>query len=89
MFNFWHKANTPELATQLEALFAALSFSEFPAALDDIASAAEESLPEEITFRAGTAAIALRRWGYDDATIVKGYRYKRRPDRQRLPRPRK
>ena len=33
-----------------------------------IAAAAEVSLPEEVTFRAGTAAIALHRWGYDAAT---------------------
>jgi hypothetical protein len=75
VFNFWHAANTPELAAHLQALFANLDFSEFPAALNAIASAAESSLPEDVTFRAGTAAIALHRWGYDPATIVAGYQY--------------
>ena len=75
VFNFWHMANTPELAAHVEALFANLHFSEFPATLNPIASAAESSLSEDVTFRAGTAAIALRRWGYDAATIVIGYQH--------------
>ncbi|MDP1926868.1 MAG: 2OG-Fe(II) oxygenase, partial [Thiobacillus sp.] len=75
VFNFWHMANTPELAAHIQALFANLHFSEFPAALNPVASAAESSLPEEVTFRAGTAAIALHRWGYDAATIVTGYQH--------------
>jgi hypothetical protein len=75
VFNFWHAANTPELAAHVQSLFANLDFSEFPAALNQIASAAESSLPEDVTFRAGTAAIALHRWGYDPATIVAGYQY--------------
>jgi hypothetical protein len=75
VFNFWHMANTPELAAHVEALFANLHFSEFPAALNPIASAAESSLPEEVTLLAGTAAIALHRWGYDAATVVTGYKY--------------
>ncbi len=75
VFNFWHMANTPELAAHVQALFANLHFSEFPAALNPIASAAESSLPEDVTFRAGTAAIALHRWGYDAATIVTGYQH--------------
>jgi len=32
-------------------------------------------LSEDVTFRAGTAAIALHRWGYDAATIVTGYQH--------------
>ena len=75
VFNFWHMANTPELATHVEALFANLHFSELPAALNSIASAAESSLSEELTYRAATAAIALQRWGYDVATIVTGYQH--------------
>lgn len=75
VFNFWHMANTPELAAHVQALFANLHFSEFPAALNPVASAAESSLSEEVTFRAGTAAIALHRWGYDAATIVIGYQH--------------
>ena len=75
VFNFWHMANTPELAEHVEALFANLHFSEFPAALNPVASAAESSLSEEVTFLAGTTAIALQRWGYDAATVVAGYRH--------------
>jgi hypothetical protein len=75
VFNFWHMANTPELAAHVEALFANLHFSEFPAALHPVASAAESSLAEEVTYRAGTAAIALHRWGYDAATVVTGYQH--------------
>lgn len=75
VFNFWHAANTPELAAYVQALFDNLHFSELPAALDPIASSAESSLPEDTTFRAGTAAVALHRWGYDDATVVAGYLY--------------
>jgi hypothetical protein len=75
VFNFWHMANTPELAAHVEALFANLSFAEFPPALNAIAAAAESSLPEELTYRAGTAAIALQRWGYDASTVVAGYEH--------------
>ncbi len=75
VFNFWHVANTPELEDHIKALFANLHFSELPAALDPIATDAEANLPEEVTFRAGTAAIALHRWGYDAATVVSGYQY--------------
>ena len=75
VFNFWHMANTPELAAHIEALFANLHFSEFPAALNPVASAAESSLSEEVTLLAGTAAIALHRWGYDAATVVIGYQH--------------
>jgi len=75
VFNFWHMANTPELAAHVEALFANLHFSEFPATLNPVASAAESSLSEEVTFLAGTAAIALHRWGYDAATVVAGYQH--------------
>jgi hypothetical protein len=75
VFNFWHMANTPELAAHIEALFTNINFSEFPAALNPLASAAESSLPEEVTLLAGTTAIALQRWGYDAATVVIGYRH--------------
>jgi len=75
VFNFWHVANTPELAAHVETLFADIHFSELPAALNPVASRAESSLPEDTTFRAGTAAVALQRWGYDDATVVTGYQY--------------
>ncbi len=75
VFNFWHAANTPELAAYVQALFANLHFSELPAALNPVASSAESTLPEETTCRAGTAAVALHRLGYDEATIVTGYRH--------------
>jgi hypothetical protein len=75
VFNFWHMANTPELEAHVLALFANLHFSEFPAELNPVASAAESSLSEEVTLLAGTAAIALHRWGYDTATVVTGYQY--------------
>jgi hypothetical protein len=75
VFNFWHVANTPELEAHIQALFANLHFSELPTALNPIASDAEACLPEEVTYRAGTAAIALHRWGYDVATVVNGYQY--------------
>lgn len=75
VFNFWHAANTPELAAHVQALFTNIHFSELPAALNAVASDAESSLPEDTTFRAGTAAVALHRWGYDDATVVTGYLY--------------
>ncbi|QPK65484.1 2OG-Fe(II) oxygenase [Methylomonas sp. LL1] len=73
VFNFWHAANTPELAAHVQALFANIHFSDLPTALNPVASTAELSLPEDTTFRAGTAAVALQRWGYDETTIVAGY----------------
>ncbi len=73
VFNFWHAANTPELAAHIQALFTNVKFSELPTTLDPIASAAELSLPEDTTLRAGTAAVALHRWGYDEAIIEAGY----------------
>ena len=75
VFNFWHAANTPELAAHVQALFAYMQFSELPAALHPVASAAELKLPEDTTFRASTAALALHRWGYDETTVVAGYKH--------------
>jgi len=75
VFNFWHAANTPALAAYIQALFANMHFSELPAALDPVVSAAESSLPEETTFHAGTATLALHRWGYDETTVITGYRH--------------
>jgi hypothetical protein len=75
VFNFWHAANTPELSAHLKTLFADLHFSELPTALNPVASAAELTLPEDITYRAGTSAVALHRWGYDEATVVTGYQH--------------
>lgn len=75
VFNFWHAANTPELAAHVQALFANTHFSELPTALNPVASGAELSLPEDTTFHAGTTAIALHRWGYDAFTVVTGYQH--------------
>ncbi len=75
VFNFWHAANTPELAEAVAALFANMHFNELPSALNPIASAAEASLPEDATFRASLAALALHRWGYDDTAVIHGYRF--------------
>jgi hypothetical protein len=75
VFNFWHAANTPELAAHVQALFANMHFSELPTALNPLASAAELSLPEETTFQASMAALALQRWGYDETTILRGYQH--------------
>jgi hypothetical protein len=75
VFNFWHVANTPELAAHIQTLFTNVHFSELPTALNPVASAAELSLPEDTTFRAGTVALALHRWGYDELTIVAGYQH--------------
>ncbi len=75
VFNFWHAANTPELAAHIQTLFTHVKFSELPSALDPVASDAESILPEETTLRAGTAAIALHRWGYDAQTIINGYQH--------------
>lgn len=75
VFNFWHEANTPELASYVKALFSNCHFCELPAALNATATAAEESLPEDATLLASTAALALHRWGYDEATVVAGYTY--------------
>jgi 2OG-Fe(II) oxygenase superfamily len=75
VFNFWHMANTQELAAHIDTLFANLQFTEFPEALNPVASAAESSLPEALTFRAGTAALALHRWGYNAECAVIGYQF--------------
>ncbi len=75
VFNFWHAANTPELAAHVQALFAKLTFAELPAVLNPVAADAEANLPEDTTYLAGTTAVALQCWGYDDATVVAGYRY--------------
>jgi len=75
VFNFWHAANTPELEAHVKTLFRNINFSELPAALNSVAVVAESNLAEELTFLAGTTAMALVRWGYDDATVIAGYQY--------------
>ena len=75
VFNFWHVANSRELATHVRELFAHLDFSEFPRELNALASATEASVPEEVSYRAGVAASALQRWGYEAHTVVTGYQY--------------
>ena len=73
VFNFWHEANTPALAEQVERLFADVHFSRLPASLAPIAAVVEATQPEEVSFRAGLAAWALLTWGADDAQITAGY----------------
>ena len=75
VFNFWHAANTSELAAHVQALFNNIKFSDLPTSLDAVATSAELSLPEDTTLHAGTAAIALQRWGYDESTIEIGYQH--------------
>lgn len=75
VFNFWHVANTPELEEHIKNLFSHSHFSELPTALDPIAAAAEVDLSEDVTFIAETAAVALKRWGYNDATVLNGYQF--------------
>ncbi len=75
VFNFWHAANTPELAAHVQAIFARLHFSELPDSLNPVITAAEQDLPEDTTFLAGTTAIALQRWGYADEIVINGYLY--------------
>jgi len=75
VFNFWHAANTPELAEAVGLLFAEVHFSELPPAVGAIAARAEEALPEMTTLRAGFAALALLRWGLSEATLLAGYRF--------------
>ncbi len=75
VFNFWHAANSPELGDAVRTLFADMHFSELPSALDSLAESAEIRLPEATTFHASLAALAVHRWGYDDATVVAAYRH--------------
>jgi len=75
VFNFWHAANTPELASAVASLFTEAHFSELPSALGPIASAAESRLSEDTTLRAGFAALALIRWRATEAQILDGYRF--------------
>jgi hypothetical protein len=75
VFNFWHAANSPELGDAVRTLFADMHFSELPSALDSLAEAAEIRLPDDATFHASLAALAVHRWGYDDATVVAAYRH--------------
>jgi hypothetical protein len=75
VFNFWHAANSPELGDAVRTLFSDLRFSALPSALNSIAEWAEIRLPEDTTFHASLAALAVHRWGYGDATVVAAYRH--------------
>ena len=75
VFNFWHMANSPELRDVVHQLFADACFSEMPSALDPVATWAETRLPEETTFHANLAALALFRLGYGEVTVVAAYRH--------------
>ncbi|WP_295393099.1 2OG-Fe(II) oxygenase [uncultured Thiodictyon sp.] len=74
VFNFWHAGNSQELADAVKTLFAAMQFGALPGLLDPDRVAAEESLPEEQTYRALAVATALQRWGLPEAVIRGGYR---------------
>lgn len=78
VFNFWHPANSPALGDAVRALFADAQVGQLPAELDSTVNEAEEALPEEETFRAALAALAVLRWGYDTQTVVACYRHSAR-----------
>jgi hypothetical protein len=75
VFNFWHVANSPELRDAVHNLFADARFSELPSALNPLAEWAELQLPEDTTYHASLAALALHRLGYGDTTVVAAYRH--------------
>jgi hypothetical protein len=74
VINFWHVGNSPALGEAVQALFARMQFGELPRVLDPDRSAAEQSLPEEQTYRALVVATALQRWGLPEDIILDGYR---------------
>jgi hypothetical protein len=73
VFNFWHVGNSPALGDAVKALFAHMQFGGLPSLLDPIRVAAEQSLPEEQTYRALVVATALQRWGLPEQVIRDGY----------------
>jgi hypothetical protein len=73
VFNFWHVGNSPALGDAVKALFAHMQFGELPSLLDPIRVEAEQSLPEEHTYRALVVATALQRWGLPEGVIRDGY----------------
>jgi hypothetical protein len=73
VFNFWHPANTPELAAAIEAILDRPQFSELPKSLNALACEAEDKRPEEVTYGASLSAWLLYRWGYEPSTIIAGY----------------
>jgi hypothetical protein len=73
VFNFWHPANTPELAVAVENWTSGLDFGALPKEVDPLATEAESRLPEETTYAASLAAWILLTWGYENATVADGY----------------
>jgi hypothetical protein len=73
VFNFWHPANSPELAAAIEAILYRPQFSELPKSLNALACEAENKLSEEVTYGASLSAWLLYRWGYEPSTIIAGY----------------
>lgn len=73
VFNFWHVGNTEALAPHVRATFEGLRFDQLPASLDAVMLDAEETLPEDVTHRAGLIALVLARWGYEDAVVAAAY----------------
>lgn len=72
--NFWHEGNSQVLGEAVQALFKQMQFGDLPRLLDQDRNAAEQSLPEEQTYRALVVATALQRWGLPEAIIRDGYR---------------
>ena len=74
VFNFWHPANSPELARAVEDWMYGLDFGALPSSLESVAMEAESRWPEEATYTASLAAWVLHKWGFSSETVVTGYR---------------
>jgi len=73
VFNFWHPANSPELAEAVTGWVDGLDFGALPDSLESIAVEAESRLPEERTYTASLTAWILQQWGYPTEVVVAGY----------------
>lgn len=73
VFNFWHVGNTDEVAELVRSTFDGLRFDALPRQLDPVIAAAEATLPEDLTHRAGLIALVLTRWGYDAEEVGRAY----------------
>ena len=87
VFNFWHAANTKELALAVGNLFDEASFAELPQSLDPIAERADRDHTEAVSQLAHLTALALHRWGLDEALVKRGFEWSlRRPSSDARPR---
>lgn len=73
VFNFWHVGNTEALAPFVRGTFDGLRFDQLPDSLDAVMLDAEETLPEDVTHRAGLIALVLARWGYEGDVVHQAY----------------